>query len=72
MAIEMISAINGLNIGKSVEPTDLYDHPTIERLLDHMFAQTAESDRPAETVADKDAPRDLEQEAAALRALLDA
>lgn len=67
-AIEMITAINGLNIARTVEPTDLYDHPTIERLLDHMF--DPEAAQPAETKTDETS--DLETEAAALRALLDA
>ncbi|KQT54862.1 hypothetical protein ASG43_04790 [Aureimonas sp. Leaf454] len=73
-AIEMISAINALAIGnRAVEPVDLYDHPTIQRLLDHMFQsavpQPSSDRRPVPAAAGPQS--DLDREAAALRALLD-
>ncbi len=64
-AIEMIEAINRLNLGgRTVDPVDLYDYPTIARLLDHMF----EDSSGGETKTKGDTA--LEREAEALRQLL--
>ena len=68
-AIEMIEAINRLNIGdRTVDPVDLYDYPTIARLLDHMFASDPKA-KFEETAASRN--DELDREAAALRMLLD-
>ncbi len=51
-----------------LDPTDLYDYPTVQSLLDHHFAPQGE---PSEAVAQKDEPSDLSSEMEALRKLLD-
>ncbi len=63
-AIELVAAVNRLEIGaRKVDPTDLYDHPTVKRLLDYMFEGGAS--------AQPHGGAGLADEAAALRALLD-
>lgn len=71
-AVEMVAAINGLDLGaRKVDPMDLYDHPTIKRLLDHMFDAAGPGSPPPRGPSGEDEAGDLAQEAAALRALLD-
>ncbi|MBB3996733.1 AMP-binding protein [Aureimonas pseudogalii] len=73
-AIETIAAINALDLGaRRVQPVDLYDYPTIQRLLDHMFDACEQAAPPPANETDDATPtdRDVDREAAALRALLD-
>ena len=66
-AVEMIDDINKLMIGgRTVDPVDLFDYPTIASLLDHIF-----DSEPGSAVATHNTS-DLEREAEALAALLDA
>ncbi len=70
-AIEMIEAVNRLEFdGRRVDPVDLYDYPTVTRLLDHIFATTTGVKQTTFSAAPA-ADERLEREAAALKALLD-
>ncbi len=71
-AVEMIEAVNRLDFdGRRVDPVDLYDYPTVTRLLDHIFEPAANVEQPRGNPSSQAQEDELEREAAALRALLD-